>query len=51
MKDGEMGRACSTNEEMRNACRVLVGKSDGKRQIGRPRSRWENNIRTNLEGN
>jgi hypothetical protein len=24
-----------------NACRVVVGKPEGKRQLGRPRSRWE----------
>jgi hypothetical protein len=23
-----------------NACRVLVGRNEGKRQLGRPRSRW-----------
>jgi hypothetical protein len=33
--------------------RVLVGKPEGKRTLGRPRRRWENNIRwifRNLEG-
>jgi hypothetical protein len=25
-----MGRACSTNGKLRNACRLLVGKSEGK---------------------
>jgi hypothetical protein len=34
-----MGRACSTNEEKRNACRILVGKPEGKRSLGRPRRR------------
>jgi hypothetical protein len=29
----------------RNAYRILVGKPDGKRQLGRPRRRWEDNIR------
>jgi len=28
---------------------VLVGKSEGKRPLGRPGGRWENNINTNLE--
>jgi hypothetical protein len=28
---------------MRNAYIILVGKSDGKRQLRRPRSRWEYN--------
>jgi hypothetical protein len=27
-----------------------VGKPEGKRQLGRPRRRWENNIRMNLSG-
>jgi hypothetical protein len=30
--------------ERRNAYRILVGKPEEKRSIGRPRSRWENNI-------
>jgi len=29
--------------------RVLMGKPEGKRQLGRPRSRWEDNIMTNLQ--
>ena len=28
---------------------VLVGKSEGKRQLGRPRHRWENNIKIDLQ--
>jgi len=28
---------------------VLVGKPEGKRPLGRPRRRWENNIRMDLE--
>jgi hypothetical protein len=40
--------ACSTNGEKRNACRILVGKPEGKRPLGRPRHRWEDNIRMNL---
>jgi hypothetical protein len=40
-----MGRACSTNgEEEKNACRILVGKPEGNRPLGRPRRRWEDNI-------
>jgi hypothetical protein len=27
---------------------MLVGKSEGKRQLGRPRPKWEDNIRMNL---
>jgi len=29
----------------RNVFRVLVGKPEGKRQLGRPRRRWEDNIK------
>jgi hypothetical protein len=35
-----MGRACNTNGETRNAFRILVGKPEGKRPLGRPRRRW-----------
>jgi hypothetical protein len=33
---------------MRNAYDILVGKPEGKRPLGRPRHRWEDNIRMNL---
>jgi hypothetical protein len=36
--------------ERRGAYRVLVGKSGGKRPFGRPRGRWEDNIKTYLQG-
>jgi hypothetical protein len=29
--------------------RILVGKPEGKRSLGRPRSRWEENINNNLQ--
>jgi hypothetical protein len=34
-----MGRACSTHGEKRNAYRILVGTTEGKRSPGRPRRR------------
>jgi hypothetical protein len=34
--------------EKRNACTLLVRKPEGKRPLGRPRRRWEDNIRTDL---
>jgi hypothetical protein len=37
-----MGRAGSTNWEKRNAYRILVGKPEGKRPLGRPRRRLVN---------
>jgi hypothetical protein len=35
-------------EEMRNAYNILLGKYEGKRPFGRPRHRWEVNIRMDL---
>jgi hypothetical protein len=34
--------------ERRNAYRLLVGKPEGKRPLGRPRRRWVNNISMNI---
>jgi hypothetical protein len=34
--------------EERKVYRVLVGKPEGKRPLGRPRHRWENGIRMDL---
>ena len=36
-------------EEGRGVHKVLVGKPEGKRPLGRPRRRWEDNIKMNLE--
>ena len=35
--------------EERVANRVLVGKAEGKRPLGRPRRRWVDNMRTDLQ--
>ena len=35
-------------DQSRNAYRVLVGKPEGKRPLGRRRRRWEDNIRMDL---
>jgi hypothetical protein len=48
VKKDEMGRAFSASGEKRNAYRILAGKSEGKRPLGRPRSRWVDNIKMNL---
>jgi hypothetical protein len=34
--------------EMRNEYNILVGKPEGKRSLGRPRHRWEDNIRMDV---
>jgi hypothetical protein len=39
-----MGRACSTNGMKRNAYRILLGKSERKRPLGKPRHRLVYNI-------
>jgi hypothetical protein len=39
-----MGGPSSTNGAKRNAYRLLVGKPEGKRPLGRPRRRWVDNI-------
>jgi len=46
-----MGRHVARMRERRGIYRVLVvGKSAGKRPLGRPRHRWEDNIKMNLQG-
>jgi hypothetical protein len=45
VKEDEVGGACSSNGEKRNAYRLLVGKPEGKRPVGRPRHRWVDNIK------
>ena len=41
-----MDRSCS---QSRSAFNILTGKPTGKRPLGRPRRRWEDNIRMDLE--
>jgi hypothetical protein len=35
--------------EKRNAYRILVGKAEGKKQLGRPRRRWVDDIKIDLQ--
>ena len=44
-----MGGARSAFGETRGVYMVLVEKPEGKRPLGRPRSRWENNIKMDLQ--
>jgi hypothetical protein len=44
-----MSRSCNTNGEKRNAYRLLVGKLEGKRPLGRPRHTLVDNIEMDLE--
>ena len=43
------GHVARMGEEERGVYRVLVGKPEGRRPLGRPRRRWVDNISTNLQ--
>jgi hypothetical protein len=43
-----MDWAYSTNGEKRNAYKILVGKSEGKRPLGRPGLKWVDYIKMDL---
>jgi hypothetical protein len=45
MKSRRMRWACSTYGENNNSYRILVGKSEGRRPLGRPIGWWEDNIK------
>jgi hypothetical protein len=53
LTDGKNSFLCytlyKTTGERRGVYRVLVGKPEGKRPLGRPRCRWEDDIKTDLE--
>jgi hypothetical protein len=44
-----MGRTCGAYGGERGVHRVLEGKPEGKRPLGRPRRRWEDNIKMDVE--
>jgi hypothetical protein len=43
-----MGPVCGTNGEKKIACGILVEKPEGKRPLGRPRSRRVDNIKMDI---
>jgi hypothetical protein len=45
VKEDEMGRICITNEIKRNGYGILVRKPEGRKPLGTPRRRWEDNIK------
>ena len=49
IKKNEMGGACSTYGERESVYGVLVGKLARKRQLGRRRRRYKNNINIDLQ--
>ena len=44
-----MGRACSQNGGRLDVFKILTDKPTGKRLLGRPKRRWEDNIKIDLE--
>jgi hypothetical protein len=44
-KNDKMGRAYCTSGEEEDADRILVGKPERTRPLGRPRYKWEGNIK------
>jgi hypothetical protein len=49
VKSRRDGQGTQHAVEMRNAYKILVGKSEGKRPLERPRYRWEDNIEMDLK--
>jgi len=49
IEKNEMGGACSMYWGKEMCCNVLVGQPEGKRPIGRPMRRLEDNINMNLQ--
>jgi len=44
-----LGHVAGTGGETRGVYRVLVGKPEGKRPLGRSRRRWEDNIKMDIQ--
>jgi hypothetical protein len=44
-----MGEACSTYGESIGIYRVLLRKREGKKPLGRRRSRWEDNVKMDIQ--
>jgi hypothetical protein len=49
IENNKMGVACSAEWEGRCVYMVLVRKPEGKKQLGRPRCRWEDIIKMDLQ--
>jgi hypothetical protein len=45
-----MGGIYSMHGTKRNACRILMGKSEGNRPLGTPRRSWVDNIKIDPRG-
>jgi hypothetical protein len=49
IEKNEIGAECSVYGDGRGVYRILVGKPEGKRQLGRSRRRWETNVKMDLQ--
>jgi hypothetical protein len=49
IKKNEMGEACGVHGDKRGTYNVMVRKPEGKRTLGRPRLKWEYNIKMGLK--
>jgi hypothetical protein len=49
LMEDEMVGACTMHEGIEKLTQNLVGKPQGNQSLGRPRHRWENNIKTHLK--
>jgi hypothetical protein len=43
-EEDEVGWTCGKNGEKKNVYRLLIGKPEGKRPLGRPRRRWRTGL-------
>jgi hypothetical protein len=48
VKEDEMAGLVARMGESRSSYTILVGKPEGRRQLGRPRLRWVRNIKMDL---
>jgi hypothetical protein len=44
----KMDETCNMHERRKNAYKIVAGKPDANRQLGRPRHKWEDNIKMDL---
>ena len=49
IKKNEMGGACGTYGGRERCAQGFSGETEGKRPLGRPRRRWEDNIKMDLQ--
>jgi len=49
IEKNEVGWGVARMGERLGVCRVLVGRPEGKRPLGRPRCRWEDNIKMDIQ--